>query len=190
MPIASQNRQLNKIQFSLPSSPPLTQWNDIDESTFCNATTLQGQDCTHQLCACVHVVSVATGQLVEMVFVNEGMGELTGVHPVHLHGYSFRVVAMGLINSNATVYDVEAMDNAGEITRRTKFAPLKDTVIVPPSGYTIVRFKADNPGVWMLHCHFEFHVVEGMALLLKVGQPEEWARAPEGFPKCGHWNIQ
>lgn len=25
-------------------------------------------------------------------------------------------------------------------------APLKDTVSVPSSGYTIVRFRADNPG--------------------------------------------
>ncbi len=29
----------------------------------------------------------------------------------------------------------------------------KDTVVVPPGGYAVIRFVADNPGVWLAHCH-------------------------------------
>ena len=38
------------------------------------------------------------------------------------------------------------MDRAGNITRKLSRAVLKDSVIVPDNGYTIVRFYADNPG--------------------------------------------
>lgn len=35
----------------------------------------------------------------------------------------------------------------------TKHA-IKDTISIPSKGYTIFRFKADNPGWWLLHCHY------------------------------------
>ena len=35
--------------------------------------------------------------------------------------------------------------------------PMKDTVIIPNRGYTIVRFFSDNPGFWPLHCHILYH---------------------------------
>lgn len=31
-----------------------------------------------------------------------------------------------------------------------------------PHGTLTLRFKADNPGVWLLHCHVEWHVSAGM----------------------------
>ena len=43
----------------------------------------------------------------------------------------------------------------------------KDTVIVPYGGYTVIRFVADNPGWWLLHCHIEIHQLEGMAAVIK-----------------------
>jgi hypothetical protein len=33
----------------------------------------------------------------------------------------------------------------------------RDTVTVPAQGWTVIRFRADNPGVWMFHCHIEWH---------------------------------
>lgn len=35
-----------------------------------------------------------------------------------------------------------------------KMHAIKDTISIPSKGYTIFRFKADNPGWWLLHCHF------------------------------------
>ena len=45
----------------------------------------------------------------------------------------------------------------------------KDTVIVPFGGYTVIRFLADNPGWWLLHCHIEVHQLEGMAVVVREG---------------------
>ena len=39
-----------------------------------------------------------------------------------------------------------ALDRSGQLKRKLTKAPLKDTVTVPDGGYTIIRFKADNPG--------------------------------------------
>ena len=52
------------------------------------------------------------------------------------------------------------------LDRNTNFS-LKDTVIIPYGGYTVIRFIADNPGWWLLHCHIEIHQLEGMAVVVK-----------------------
>ena len=67
-------------------------------------------------------------------------------HPFHLHGSSFRVVAMERIGSQVSVNQIKAMDESGLIRRNLIDAPVKDTVAVPDGGYTIIRFIADNPG--------------------------------------------
>jgi iron transport multicopper oxidase len=35
--------------------------------------------------------------------------------------------------------------------------------LVPANGYVVLRFKADNPGVWFFHCHIDLHLIGGMA---------------------------
>jgi FtsP/CotA-like multicopper oxidase with cupredoxin domain len=59
----------------------------------------------------------------------------TMYHPMHLHGHTFQVGATG---------------------------PRKDTVIVPPRQTVDCDFDADNPGLWMLHCHLIYHAESGM----------------------------
>ncbi|KAI9343302.1 Cupredoxin [Zopfochytrium polystomum] len=39
-------------------------------------------------------------------------------------------------------------------------------------GYTIVRFVADNPGVWLFHCHIDWHIAAGLAMLF-VASPAD-----------------
>lgn len=41
----------------------------------------------------------------------------------------------------------------------------RDTVRVPAGGSVTLRFAADNPGTWMLHCHMEWHLFSGLALV-------------------------
>lgn len=38
----------------------------------------------------------------------------------------------------------------------------RDTILVRPNGNLVLRFRADNPGVWLFHCHIEWHVVSGL----------------------------
>ncbi|KAK0066464.1 laccase-4 [Biomphalaria pfeifferi] len=91
----------------------------------------------------------------------------------------------GTINSTTTLEQVKAMDARGELNRNKTKAPLKDSVTVPDGGYTIVRFKADNPGIWFFHCHIEFHAEIGMGLFFQVGNKSQFPKPPKNFPKCG-----
>jgi iron transport multicopper oxidase len=39
---------------------------------------------------------------------------------------------------------------------------MRDTIAVMPNSYVVLRFKANNPGVWLFHCHIEWHVEMGL----------------------------
>jgi hypothetical protein len=47
-------------------------------------------------------------------------------------------------------------------------AALRDTVQIPSRGYAVLRFRADNPGVWLFHCHILWHLATGMAMVIDV----------------------
>jgi L-ascorbate oxidase len=103
-----------------------------------------------------------------MVLIDKGYA-YDANHPFHLHGHSFRVVAMERIGSHVNVSDIRKMDLNGQIRRNLKDAPLKDTVTVPDGGYTIIRFKATNPGnVATCYSQRKFHYCLLFSRLLVV----------------------
>ncbi|WP_433436546.1 multicopper oxidase family protein [Nonomuraea sp. CA-141351] len=63
-------------------------------------------------------------------------------HPMHLHGHTFALPS----------------------------GARKDTAIVLPNETLEVDFNADNPGVWMIHCHNIYHAESGMMTLLGYQQ--------------------
>ncbi|KAI5002606.1 hypothetical protein ZWY2020_027256 [Hordeum vulgare] len=99
---------------------------------------------------------------------------------MHLHGYDFFVLATGLGNYNPK-------------TDPDKFnyhnPQLRNTVQVPRTGWAAVRFVTDNPGMWYLHCHFEFHIIMGMAtaFIVENGPTPETSLPPPPpeFKRCG-----
>lgn len=42
----------------------------------------------------------------------------------------------------------------------------------------------------MFHCHIEFHVEVGMALVFKVGEHDEMPPVPLHFPQCGNYMTE
>jgi hypothetical protein len=78
------------------------------------------------------------------------------------------------------------LDRKGLLHRQFKGPPMKDTIAVPNNGYVVVRFRADNPGYWMFHCHFLFHTIIGMNFLVHVGSRSDLPPVPPNFPTCGH----
>lgn len=66
--------------------------------------------------------------------------------------------------------------------------PIKDTISIPSKGFTRFRFRADNPGFWLLHCHYEWHLATGMGLIFQVGETDQMVPPPADFPKCGNYN--
>ncbi|MFG2633605.1 multicopper oxidase family protein [Streptomyces sp. NPDC048362] len=63
-------------------------------------------------------------------------------HPMHLHGHTFAV---------------RGLDGVGA---------RKDTALVLPHRKLVIDFDADNPGLWMLHCHNQYHSESGMMTVL------------------------
>ncbi|KAI3806784.1 hypothetical protein L1987_22699 [Smallanthus sonchifolius] len=66
--------------------------------------------------------------------------------------------------------------------------PLQQTIAVPQNGWTAIRFRANNPGVWFMHCHFERHVSWGMEMIFIVRNGkdahERMLPPPKDMPKC------
>ncbi|KAK6156890.1 hypothetical protein DH2020_011138 [Rehmannia glutinosa] len=100
-------------------------------------------------------------------------------HPMHLHGYGFYVVGWGFGN-----FDPEK-DRLGY---NLVDPPQETTVGIPNNGWVAVRFRADNPGVWMMHCHLERHQTWGMStvILVKNGDTAETKMLPppHDVPSC------
>jgi FtsP/CotA-like multicopper oxidase with cupredoxin domain len=83
---------------------------------------------------------VRSGERVRLVFANS----TSMWHPVHLHGHTF------------------ALPGGAGGTAGAR----KDTAIVLPNGTLTVDFDADNPGLWMIHCHNVYHSEAGMMTIL------------------------
>lgn len=39
----------------------------------------------------------------------------------------------------------------------------RDTIVVNAQSWLVFRFITDNPGVWFLHCHINWHLQSGLA---------------------------
>ena len=83
------------------------------------------------------------GQRLEMTFMNP----TAMVHPMHLHGHHFQVVAVG---------------------GRRWPGPLRDTVIIPAHLPVTIAFDANHEGSWFMHCHHLYHMATGMMTELRV----------------------
>ncbi|CAG8726868.1 4909_t:CDS:2, partial [Ambispora leptoticha] len=107
-------------------------------------------------------------ETIDLVFQNtfgpEGKCEY---HPWHLHGHAFWEIVEGpgeFPFSNTSSFTYPNGKNSTPIYR--------DTTLVYPSpmfgtpsqgcGWKVVRFIADNPGVWVAHCHIVPHMLMGM----------------------------
>ncbi|TYJ31118.1 hypothetical protein E1A91_A06G175700v1 [Gossypium mustelinum] len=100
-------------------------------------------------------------------------------HPIHLHGYDFYIIAQGF-------------GNFGSKKDTSKFnlvdPPMRNTVGVPVNGWAVIRFVADNPGVWIMHCHLDVHINWGLAMAFLVengvGELQTIQPPPPDLPMC------
>ncbi|POX59224.1 copper oxidase [Streptomyces sp. Ru62] len=81
---------------------------------------------------------VRAGERVRLTLINA-----TGMwHPMHLHGHTFSLTGLDSVGAR------------------------KDTALVLPHRKLVLDFDADNPGLWMLHCHNQYHSESGMMTVL------------------------
>jgi len=63
----------------------------------------------------------------------------------------------------------------------------RDTVVVYGGGSAILRFKADNPGINLFHCHTEWHVESGLTATFIEAPAELQASKP--YIPVSHRNV-
>ncbi|KZP21863.1 multicopper oxidase [Athelia psychrophila] len=72
-----------------------------------------------------------------------------GSHPFHLHGHAFDVVR-----------------SAGQTAYNYANPPRRDVVSLGGSGDNVtIRWTTDNAGPWYLHCHIDWHLQLGLAIV-------------------------
>ncbi|XP_055854376.1 uncharacterized protein LOC129918065 [Episyrphus balteatus] len=182
---------VNNLSLVFPASPPLTQPKDIDESQYCDEYHWPKHCIGNRLCSCIHRIKIRRNSIVELVIVDESTAVGRMHHPFHLHGYRFMVTALGQhpLGLPMTVARAMQMERQKGLPRsyRNDRPPFKDTVSIPSCGFAVVRFRASNPGYWLMHCHYEWHLAIGMGLILQVGNQNQMVSPPKDFPKCKNY---
>ena len=79
-----------------------------------------------------------------MIFISADGGGFN--HPFHLHGHDFHVMSMGYLEDQQLTNEAIANRIRANNFTLSSAPALKDTVIVPSSGYAVIRVLADNPG--------------------------------------------
>ena len=203
---------INGKRFVSPPVPIQTQPQDFKEqATICDTAGSCNPSDIH--CWCTHVIEVGYNKVVQMVVSSVGLIQVA--HPFHLHGHQFHILKVGYPSySNATGFfasdnsDIHCPDHT--CTETNCFSPhctqpswangvdpqltidgktpRKDTAVIPPGGYLVIRVISDNPGAWFMHCHILPHFFEGMAMIFNVA-PNYHNSPPAGFQKCGNFEI-
>jgi len=87
-------------------------------------------------------ILVKKGEVLRLKLVNNSMMR----HPMHLHGFDFRV-----INDNGVQ------------------SPMKNVLDIMPMESDIIEFEAKEDGDWFFHCHILYHMMAGMNRVFAVG---------------------
>ncbi|KAI0246644.1 laccase 2 precursor [Lactifluus subvellereus] len=93
-----------------------------------------------------------------------------GPHPVHLHGHAFHVVR----SAGSSEYN---FDNP----------VIRDVVSIGSPGDNVtIRFITQNPGPWFFHCHKDWHLDKGFAVVFAEDVPEVPESDPIADPNAWH----
>lgn len=112
--------------------------------------------------------SPLVARLGEKIRIRIGNLSMTNAHPIHLHGFSFKVTGT----------------DGGPIPESGRWPEV--TVNVPTGGARDIEFIADAEGDWAFHCHKVHHLMNGMGhnlpLNLGVKQDDLAARLAQHIP--------
>ena len=106
---------------------------------------------------------VDEGDLVQVTIRNDSKG----IHPMHLHGHHLLVVSRDDVPASGSPW-------------------WSDTLNVRPGESYVVAFRADNPGLWMDHCHNLKHAADGLTMhvaYIGVSTPFEVGAAHHNTPE-------
>nr|WGJ61553.1 laccase 12 precursor [Cerrena unicolor] len=120
---------------------------------------LSGATTAQDLLPAGDVIELPLGKTIELTLA---AGVVGGPHPFHLHGHNFHVVR-----------------SAGQTTHNYIDPIVRDVVNTGASPDNVtIRFTTDNPGPWFLHCHIDWHLEGGLAVIFAEGLNETRAANP------------
>jgi len=121
-------------------------WGDpIDSTTYTNALAINGKSWPF-----TERISATVGDTLRWRVVNSTARN----HPMHLHGFYFRIDARGYGSSDSLYTPAQ---------RR-----LAVTEDLSPGHSMYMVWSPDRQGNWLFHCHIAFHVVPGAAQLRRA----------------------
>ena len=138
------------------------------------------------------------GEVYEVLLVSKDAQQ----HPWHIHGYTVNFTAVGVMDlpyeidecgNNITIYRSYNFDSVlPDYTKSVDVIAIGDSFTVPATGYVAFRFKVDNPGPWLFHCHMEWHLATGLAMVFSFEKSGTYQNLisppPSNFPVCGSKN--
>ncbi|TEB36895.1 laccase 2 precursor [Coprinellus micaceus] len=90
-------------------------------------------------------------------------GSTASPHPIHLHGHAFSVVRSAGNDSYNFVNPVRRdVVNTGNLA----------------TDLVTIRFRTDNSGPWIMHCHIDWHLIRGLSVVFAEGIPETASSDP------------
>lgn len=163
---------LNNLSHALPHTPYLIalkmNWTDLFDQTpppetydFQNYNIYDVQRNTNSTSS-TSIYRLKFNSTVDIVLQNANTMNLNNseTHPWHLHGHDFWVLGHG----------DGKFDMSRDVHKYNLVNPImKNTVPLHPYGWTALRFQANNPGIWLFHCHIEAHYLMGMLVLFESG---------------------
>lgn len=142
---------LNDITYTAPSIPAIfSTLSAPDDDTALNAT-IYGSN--------TNSLVLEHNQVIQMILNNDD----TGKHPFHMHGHVFQCVKRGADMGQDTFVPYNETEDDGNYPQ---YPMTRDTFVVLPNSYFLIRFRADNPGIWFFHCHIDWHMSQGLAMVL------------------------
>ncbi|KAE8449741.1 hypothetical protein EG329_007516 [Mollisiaceae sp. DMI_Dod_QoI] len=112
-----------------------------------------------------------------------------GNHPMHLHGHKFWVLGQG--HGMFPGYETLGLKPEGKGILDGHQGVLdkvirRDVATTEGFGWLVLRFIADNPGVWAFHCHMAWHSEAGLVMqfVSRVDQLADWTIPEENQKLC------
>ncbi|OQE27743.1 hypothetical protein PENSTE_c004G08729 [Penicillium steckii] len=105
-----------------------------------------------------------------MLINNTVTGKASVEHHIHLHDHDFYILAQGMGQLE------QSMINLENPARR-------DTaLLLGHAGYLLIAWKANSPGLWLMHCHLAFH--SAMVFDLQILERREEFNRTANLTEC------
>ncbi|KAH3335887.1 hypothetical protein KXW81_002578 [Aspergillus fumigatus] len=106
-------------------------------------------------------------------------------HAVHKHGNEFWRLGSGQglwKYSSVSEAFADHPENFNMVN-----PPYRDTFLTEFTGtmWVVLRYQVTSPGAWLLHCHFEMHLDNGMAMAILDGV-DKWPKVPDEYALGSH----